>query len=168
MIKLKVLLFVSALLLSMDLFSQSEDDKLSDKEAQEWMEELLLRKMSKSEKEFPFAMEMKVDMLKEYFSDTTNFTKEKNFYKNKSDFKLYGRKVTYVGLKGIGLYVGPNAIVKGCPAEVVKSIKKQYKYKFRKDGKSYTCRLNKNELVVISSYPSIPGYSLVAGLYVGP
>ena len=96
------------------------------------------------------------------------FRKEGNFYVPKEEVLVFGHPSLYVGMLGVDLIPGPNAILKGSPEEIVKQIEDRYDIKFTEEGGGYTCDLKEYTKLIGGEYANIEGSTIVIGAYLGP
>lgn len=103
-------------------------------------------------------------------SDTTKFEKKGNFYKVKSDLKVFGHKAIYLGMLGIDLIPGPNATLEGAPESIYEYVKKHYKLKFKsaKDKSAYQAKIREYLVLSIEKHPTMENATIVIGAYLGP
>lgn len=100
--------------------------------------------------------------------DTDRYTKKGNFYKVKETFYVFGHEALYVGMLGVEMVPGPNAVLRGDPSTISGSITKQYQIAFAKNGNSYIAELMKHVKLIVTPHPKIYNATIVIGGYFGP
>lgn len=107
--------------------------------------------------------------LQKLISKNSYYKKEGNFYKiENKKVMAFGHEVIYLGLLGIELIPGPNAVLKGTPKEIADYIEKKRGLKFVSNKGEYMCDLKKHIKLVIGKHPSMKNASLIIGAYLGP
>lgn len=101
-------------------------------------------------------------------NDPKRFEQQGNFYKAKGDLVVFGHRATYVGLLGVELFAGPNAVLEGSPKSIAAYISQHHGAKFKSGGGNYMCDLKKDIKILIEKHPNIPGSSIIIGAYTGP
>ena len=96
------------------------------------------------------------------------FTQQGNFYKVDVPFNLFGCPAEYVGLLGVELLAGPNAVVKASPSGVAEEIRSRYGLKFKRNGGARMATLGKDLTLYIFPHPNLSGRSIIIGSYEGP
>jgi hypothetical protein len=81
---------------------------------------------------------------------------------------VFGYPATYLGLLGVDLLAGPNAMLRSSPKDIASSITQQYGYKFEHRWGVYSSNIKKNIRIHIEEHPDLPGQSMVIGSYEGP
>jgi hypothetical protein len=100
--------------------------------------------------------------------DAGRFEPQGNFYKVKGDLVVFGHPATYVGMLGVDLFAGPNAVLSGRPEDIAAYITQHHAAKFRKHGGSLVSDYKKDIKIIVEKYPDIRGSSIVIGAYTGP
>jgi len=96
------------------------------------------------------------------------FEPQGNFYKVKQDLIVFGHKAIYVGMLGVDLFPGPNAVLVGSPESIAAYITKYYGIKFTKHGGTFSSEYKKYIRIMIEEHPRIKGSSIIIGAYLGP
>jgi hypothetical protein len=96
------------------------------------------------------------------------FEPQGNFYKVKQDLIVFGHKATYVGMLGVDLFPGPNAVLIGSPENIAAYITKYHGAKFTKHGSTFSSEYKKYIRIMIEDHPHIKGSSIIIGAYLGP
>jgi hypothetical protein len=96
------------------------------------------------------------------------FEKEGNFYKVKGDLVVFGHRATYVGMRGVELYAGPNAVLTGSPRSVAAYLTEKHGVKFASHGGALVSDYKQHIQVLVFPHPSIRGSTIVIGAYTGP
>lgn len=100
--------------------------------------------------------------------NSDQFEQQGTFYKVKGDFVVFGHPATYVGMLGVDLFAGPNAVLTGSPQSIVAYITAHHAAKFAKHGGSYVCDYKKDIKIIVEKHPNIHGASIIIGAYTGP
>ncbi len=96
------------------------------------------------------------------------FKKEGGFYKSTTnEIYAFNSKVQYIGLIGVELLAGPNALVEGTASDVAERISKKYNLKLYKKGNAFVSRLNKSTELIVMPHPNIDNSTIVIGAYFG-
>ena len=90
-----------------------------------------------------------------------------NFYKVNGDLLVFGHRASYVGMLGVDLFAGPNAVLKGTPESIVQYITKHHGTKFKDQGEMFVCDYKKDIKILVGKHPNIEGASIVIGAYTG-
>ncbi len=101
-------------------------------------------------------------------SNKAMFEPQGNFYKVKQNLTVFGHKATYVGMLGVDLFPGPNAVLIGSPESIAAYITKHHGVKFIKHGVTFTSEYKKYIRIMIEDHPTIKGSSIIIGAYLGP
>ena len=96
------------------------------------------------------------------------FEPQGNFYKVKQDLFVFGHKATYVGMLGVDLFPGPNAVLIGSPESIAAYITQYRGVKFIKHGAAFSSEYKKHIRIMIEDHPTIKGSSIIIGAYLGP
>lgn len=100
--------------------------------------------------------------------DSDRFEKEGNFYKVKNDLVVFGHRATYVGMLGVHLTPGPNAVLEGTPKSIASYISRRHGIKFKSVKDIYVCDYKEHIRIIIEKHPGINGSSIIIGAYTGP
>ena len=108
-----------------------------------------------------------VDMAK-LVGNTERFQHEGNFYTAKGDLVVFGHRATYVGMLGVDLFAGPNAVLTGSPQSIASYITQHHGARFEKHGDSFVCDYKKDIKIIVEKHPNIRGSSIIIGAYTRP
>lgn len=108
-----------------------------------------------------------VDMAK-VVANHDQFELQGNFYKVKGELVVFGHLAPYVGMLGVDLFAGPNAVLTGNPQSIATYIMQHHGAKFKKHGGSFVCEYKKDIKIIIEKHPTIRGASIIIGAYTGP
>lgn len=145
----------------LDKLSPEYFDKLPENSTQIFEATLLQDKLLLPERN-SVSMET---ILKSY----NHFEAENDFYKVKTKMYIFGHQVYYMGVMGVDLLPGPNAVVDGNPVQVAEDITKQYgvKFTYKAEDNTYVSP-KKNDIVIIIRPYRWQETSYIIGVYVGP
>jgi len=115
-----------------------------------------------------FAKQQKVS-LRNIVQNTNRFSQDNNFYKVKTVFKVFGSRAYYVGLRGVDMLVGVNAVIDGRPDEVAARIEKQYGITFepKAGGREYVHTIDENYKIIIMPHHWRDTSTIITA-YLGP
>ena len=99
--------------------------------------------------------------------NTEQFQQQGNFYEVKGDLVLFGHRATYVGMLGVDMFAGPNAVLTGTPESIVSYITQRHGARFEKHGDSFVCDYKKDVKLIVEEHPNIRGSSIIIGAYTG-
>jgi len=107
--------------------------------------------------------------LRTIVENTNRFSQDNNFYKVKTVFKVFGSRAYYVGLRGIDMLVGVNAVINGRPDEVAARITEQYGITFevKTGGREYVYTIDDNYKLIIMPH-HWKDTSIIIAAYLGP
>jgi len=102
-------------------------------------------------------------------ANSNRFSQENNFYKLKTVFNIFGSRAYYVGLRGVDMMVGVNAVLDGRPDEVAARIEKQYGITFesKAGGREYVHTIDENYKIIIMPHHWRDTSTIIAA-YLGP
>ena len=115
-----------------------------------------------------FSKEKRV-RLRTIVENTNRFAQDNNFYKVKTVFNVFGSRAYYVGLRGVDMLVGVNAVLDGRPDEVAARIEKQYGIAFeaKVGGTEYVHTIDDNYKIIIMRH-HWKDTSTIITAYLGP
>ena len=96
------------------------------------------------------------------------FEPEGNFYRVKGKLVVFGHPALYVGMVGVDMFAGPNAVLQGRPNDIARYITKTHGIQFTKASGGFVCNYKKNVNLIIAKHPSLPRASIIIGAYTGP
>ena len=108
-----------------------------------------------------------VDMAR-LVKNADQFEQQGNFYGVKGDLVVFGHPATYVGMLGVDLFAGPNAVLTGSPQDIAAYITQHHGAKFEKHGGSFVSEYKKDIKIIVEKHPNIRGASIIIGAYTGP
>lgn len=151
---IKSVVFISALMLGNQLIA-SEDDSKTIEQTILWQSE---------------AKDGQAHKIETLLKDKARFKAENNFYKVLVPLNVFGHKAKYIGIMGVELIPGPNAVLEGKPEAIAEQIAHSYGLQFQHNQSktSFVARLKKRVKLIIEKHPGIAGASIVIGAYFGP
>jgi len=101
--------------------------------------------------------------------DNNQMIKEGHFFKVKSKLSLFGSQVYYLGMDGVDMIPGPNAVIDGNTSKVSQYISKKYniEFKYNKRDDLYFSKQD-NYITIIVRPHHWENTSYVIGAYLGP
>lgn len=136
-------------------------ERLTSSSASKAVEDAILWEAQLDETWTPVAMAKIV-------TDSKQFEEQGNFYKVKGDLIVFGHRATYVGMLGVGMFAGPNAVLAGSPEDIAVYISEHHNATFQSGNGNYLCDYKEHIKIIIEKHPSIKGSSLIIGAYTGP
>ncbi|NKB32743.1 MAG: hypothetical protein GKR91_06560 [Pseudomonadales bacterium] len=108
--------------------------------------------------------------LSKLVENETQFEASGNFYKTLSPLKAFGGNVSYVGLLGVEMVPGPNAVIEAAPDEIAAYIEDKYELEFEsnEDESAFEVSIREDVRLIIVNHPNFVGASIVIGAYFGP
>ncbi|MBT8099526.1 MAG: hypothetical protein KJO82_07230, partial [Gammaproteobacteria bacterium] len=106
--------------------------------------------------------------LSSVLSNTDRYVQEGNFYKVEEALYVFDHVALYIGMLGVELVPGPNAVVEGEPSTVSESISAKYPVTFTSNGDSFVAELEKHVRLIVAPHPKIENATIVIGGYFGP
>lgn len=100
--------------------------------------------------------------------NTDRYTKTGNFYKVEETVYVFEHVAIYIGMLGVEMVPGPNAVLQGEPASISAAINNKYQISFVKDGNGYVSELEKHVKLIVAPHPNIKNATIVIGAYFGP
>ncbi|MGI9316306.1 MAG: hypothetical protein ACR2QW_03140, partial [bacterium] len=101
-------------------------------------------------------------------SNTNRYTKKGNFYKVEETIHVFEHVAIYIGMLGVEMVPGPNAVLEGEPSSVSASITNKHQISFVKNGNGYISELEKHVKLIVAPHPKINNATIVIGGYFGP
>jgi hypothetical protein len=105
--------------------------------------------------------------LESVLSNSDRYVKEGNFYKVNDTIYVFGHEALYVGMLGVGLVPGPNAVLEGKPSTISQTISEKHQISFNEDGGTYVAELEEHVRLIVAPYPEINNATIVIGGYFG-
>ena len=107
--------------------------------------------------------------LRTIVENTNRFSQDNNFYKVKTVFNVFGSRAYYVGLRGVDMLVGINAVIDGRPDEVAARIEKKYGIIFdaKVGGTEYVHTIDDNYKIIITRHHWRDTSTIITA-YLGP
>ena len=118
--------------------------------------------------------EMNPDMspaaLSRIVQDTALFEESGNFFRAVSPITAFGGNLSYVGLLGVEMLPGPNAVIESAPEEIASYLENKYELSFESEAgvSAFQAELDEDIMLVIFEHPSLAGSSVIIGAYLGP
>lgn len=158
---MKVAAIVTCLVLTLATGCQSHREWLAPTPDGKAVESAILWKAKLTDKWLPVEMQTVVE-------NEQLFEKEGNFYKAKGECVVFGHPATYVGMLGIDLCAGPNALLTGSPESVAAYLTEKHGVKFKAEGGVLVADYRKDIKILVVRHPDIKGSTIVIGAYTGP
>lgn len=100
--------------------------------------------------------------------DGRRFTEEGQFYAVNDEIVAFGQKVLYIGLVGLDMFGGPNAMLEGSPAEIAEYITQHYGVEFINNDVEYQADIGPDLRLYLAPHPERENTTLIIGAYLGP
>ena len=106
--------------------------------------------------------------LSSVLGNTDRYVQEGNFYKVEETVYVFDHVALYVGMLGVELVPGPNAVLEGEPSTVSQSISDKHSVTFTSNGDSFVAELEQHVRLIVTPHPKIKNGTIVIGGYFGP